>query len=114
MKVRQVYEGRVIEARSSELRDGGWDCEFSIEEHEAAGETETAFYVPGVFPTAEAAIQAAVKAGQDAAKLFGAHPSLLRVGVEQSGTPQSAERSSALTFLTLVPYSCAQQHSTTA
>jgi hypothetical protein len=64
MKVRQAYEGRVIEARSSELKDGGWDCEFSIEEHETTGVTETAFYVPGVFPSAEAAIQAAVKAGQ--------------------------------------------------
>jgi len=37
MKVRQAYEGRVIEARSSELKDGGWDCEFSIEEHETSG-----------------------------------------------------------------------------
>jgi hypothetical protein len=64
MKVRQAYEGRVIEARSSELKDGGWDCEFSIEEHEVTGLTETAFYVPGVFPTAEAAIEAAVTAGQ--------------------------------------------------
>jgi hypothetical protein len=63
MKVRQAYEGRVIEARSSELKDGGWDCEFSIEEHEASGVTERAFYVPGVFPTPEAAIQAAVTAG---------------------------------------------------
>ena len=25
MKVRQAYEGRVIEARSSELKNGGWD-----------------------------------------------------------------------------------------
>jgi hypothetical protein len=64
MKVRQAYDGRVIEARSCELKDGGWDCEFSIEEHEASGVTESAFYVPGVFPTAEAAIQAAVTAGQ--------------------------------------------------
>jgi hypothetical protein len=64
MKVRQAYEGRVIGARSSELKDGGWDCEFSIEEHETTGVTETAFYVPGVFPTAEAAIEAAVTAGQ--------------------------------------------------
>ena len=64
MKVRQAYEGRVIEARSSELKDGGWDCEFSIEEHETTGVTERAFYVPGVFPTPEAAIEAAVKAGQ--------------------------------------------------
>jgi len=64
MKVRQAYEGRVIEARSSELKDGGWDCEFSIEEHETTGLTERAFYVPGIFPTAEAAIEAAVTAGQ--------------------------------------------------
>jgi hypothetical protein len=63
MKVRKAYEGRIIEARSSELRDGGWDCEFSIEQHETTGVTETAFYVPGVFPTPEAAIEAAVTAG---------------------------------------------------
>jgi hypothetical protein len=68
MKVRQAYEGRVIEARSSELKDGGWDCEFSIEEHETTGVTERAFYVPGVFPTAEAAIEAAVK--RDSRKLI--------------------------------------------
>ena len=59
MKVRQAYEGRVIEARSSELKNGGWDCEFSIEKHETKGVTESAFYVPGVFPSAEAAIEAA-------------------------------------------------------
>jgi NADH:ubiquinone oxidoreductase subunit B-like Fe-S oxidoreductase len=64
MKVRQAYEGRVIEARSSELKGGGWDCEFSIEERETTGVTETAFYVPGVFPTPEAAILAAVTAGK--------------------------------------------------
>jgi hypothetical protein len=50
MKVRQAYEGRVIEARSSELKDGGWDCEFSIEERDATGVTKTAFYVPEKFP----------------------------------------------------------------
>jgi hypothetical protein len=64
MKVRQAYEGRVIEARSSELKNGGWDCEFSIEEHETTGVTETAFYVPGVFPSAEVAILAAMTAGK--------------------------------------------------
>ena len=64
MKVRQAYEGRVIEARSSELKNGRWDCEFSIEEHETTGVTERAFYVPGIFPTPESAIQAAVTAGQ--------------------------------------------------
>jgi hypothetical protein len=64
MKVRQACEGRVIEARASELKNGGWDSEFSIEEHEATGVIETRFYVPGIFLTAEAAIQAAVRAGQ--------------------------------------------------
>ena len=64
MKVRQAYKGRVIEARASELRGGGWDSEFSVEEHDATGVTETAFYVPGVFPTSEAAVQAATQAGQ--------------------------------------------------
>jgi hypothetical protein len=64
MKVRQAYEGRVIEARSAKLKDGGWDSEFSIEEHDATGVTERAFYVPGVFPSAEEAIEAALKAGQ--------------------------------------------------
>jgi hypothetical protein len=54
----------VIEARSSELKDGGWDCEFSIEEHEVSSVTETAFYVPGVFHTPEAAILTAVAAGK--------------------------------------------------
>jgi hypothetical protein len=46
------------------LKNEGWDCEFSIEEHEATGVTKTVFYVPGIFPTAEAAIEAAVTAGQ--------------------------------------------------
>jgi hypothetical protein len=64
MKVRQAYEGRVIEARSSGLKDGGWDSEFSIEEHDTTGVTEAAFYVPGIFPTPEAAILAAVTAGK--------------------------------------------------
>jgi hypothetical protein len=64
MKVRQAHEGRVIEARSAELKDGGWDSEFSIEEHDATSVTERAFYVPGVFPSPEAAIQAAVTAGK--------------------------------------------------
>jgi hypothetical protein len=64
MKVRQAYEGRVIEVRSSELKDGDWNSEFSIEEHETTGVTETTFYLPGVFPTREVAIEAAVQAGQ--------------------------------------------------
>jgi hypothetical protein len=40
---------------------------FSIEEHEDTGVTETVFYVPGIFPTAEAENQQSVvgHAGQN-------------------------------------------------
>jgi len=41
MKSRQGYKGYVIEARSCELRDGGFSAEFSVEEHDASGVTET-------------------------------------------------------------------------
>jgi hypothetical protein len=46
MKSRQGYKGYVIEARSDELRDGEFSAEFSIEEHDGAGVTETQFYLP--------------------------------------------------------------------
>jgi hypothetical protein len=35
-----------IEARSCELKDGGFSAEFSVEEHAASGVTETQFYLP--------------------------------------------------------------------
>jgi hypothetical protein len=37
MKSRCGYKGYVIEARSHELRDGGFSAEFSIEEHDGGG-----------------------------------------------------------------------------
>jgi hypothetical protein len=40
------YKGYVIEARSCELKDGGYSAEFSVEEHDASGVTETQFYLP--------------------------------------------------------------------
>jgi len=43
MKSRCGYKGYVIEARSHELRDGGFSAEFSIEEHDGTGVTETQF-----------------------------------------------------------------------
>src|ERR1700730_2799466 len=46
MKNRRGCKGYVIEARSYELRGGGFSAEFSIEEHDGAGVTET-----GVAPT---------------------------------------------------------------
>ncbi|HYW37494.1 MAG TPA: hypothetical protein VE957_05220 [Terriglobales bacterium] len=64
MKSRQGYNGYVIEARSCELRDGGFSAEFSVAEHDADGVMETEFYLPETFPTQESAIGAAIKAGR--------------------------------------------------
>src|SRR5664280_530192 len=64
VKHRQGYKGYVIEARSHELRDGGFSAEFSIEEHDALGVTEAQFYVPKTFATQESAIEAAIQAGR--------------------------------------------------
>ena len=58
------YKGYVIEARAHELKDGGFSAEFSVEEHDARGVTETQFYVPNTFATQESAIEAAIQAGQ--------------------------------------------------
>jgi len=64
MKSRQGYKGYVIEARSYELGEGGFAAEFSIEEHDEAGVTETQFYLPNTFSTQEPAIEAAFQAGR--------------------------------------------------
>jgi hypothetical protein len=37
MMRRLGYKGYVIEARSHEVKDGGFSAEFSVEEHEARG-----------------------------------------------------------------------------
>ena len=64
MKSRCGYKGYVIEARSHQLRDGGFSAEFSIEEHDGTGVTETQFYLPSTFPSQELAIGAATQAGR--------------------------------------------------
>jgi hypothetical protein len=64
MKSRLGYKGYVIEARSCELKDGGFSAEFSVEEHAASGATETQFYLPDTFPTQESAIEAGIQAGR--------------------------------------------------
>ena len=64
MKSRQGYKGYVIEARSCELKDGGFSAEFSVEEHDESGVTETQFYVRDTFPTQDSAIEAAIHAGR--------------------------------------------------
>jgi hypothetical protein len=64
VKSRQGYKGYVIEARSCELKDSGFSAEFSVEEHDASGVTETQFYLPNTFETQESAIEAATQAGR--------------------------------------------------
>jgi len=64
VKSRQGYKGYVIEARSCELKDGGFSAEFSVEEHAADGFMETEFYLPDTFLTQDSAIEAAMKAGR--------------------------------------------------
>jgi len=64
MKSRQGYKGYVIEARSCELKEGGFSAEFSVEEHDASGVTETQFYLPNTFSKQESAIEAAIQAGR--------------------------------------------------
>ena len=64
MKSRQGYKGYVIEARTCELKDGGFSAEFSVKEHEAFGVTETEFHLPNTFETQESAIEAATQAGR--------------------------------------------------
>ena len=64
MKSRCGHKGYVIEARSHELRQGGFSAEFSIEEHDGAGVTETQFYLPDTFPTQQSAIEAGIQAGR--------------------------------------------------
>jgi hypothetical protein len=63
MKSRLGYKGYVIEARLSELKDV-FSAEFSIEEHDGSGGTETQFYLPDTFPTRESAFEAAIQAGR--------------------------------------------------
>ena len=63
MKSRLGYKGFVIEARLSELKDV-FSAEFSIEEHDGSGVTETQFYLPDTFPTRESAFEAAIHAGR--------------------------------------------------
>jgi hypothetical protein len=64
VKSRLGYKGYVIVARSHELKDGGFSAEFSVEEHDESGVTETQFYLPGTFPTRESAFEAAIEAGR--------------------------------------------------
>jgi hypothetical protein len=66
MKERRAYKGKTIEAQSLELRAGkGWDSAFFVEEDDNGAVLVTQFVLRNIFPTAEAAIQAAFDAGRE-------------------------------------------------
>jgi hypothetical protein len=64
MKSRCGYKGYVIEVRLYEVKDGGFSAEFSIEEHDGRGVTETQFYLPDTFLRQESATGEAIQAGR--------------------------------------------------
>ena len=65
MKIREAYKGHVIEAMSLELWDNpGFVSQLFIERHDGEGVTVTQFFVPGVFVSDEAALQATVLAAR--------------------------------------------------
>lgn len=61
----EVYKGRVIDSRAFELRDGsGWTAEVYVAEYIGGNILDTPFFLTDVFPTAEAALEAAVVTGR--------------------------------------------------
>lgn len=76
MERREGYKGLVIEARIHELKDGGFSAEFTIEDHDGSGVTETQFFVPNPFLTEESALDASVQAARRKTDLgFASSPS---------------------------------------
>ena len=64
MKERHSYKRYIIEARTHELKDSRFSAEFSIEDHDGIGITETVFYVKGTFPTQDSAVKTAIESGK--------------------------------------------------
>jgi hypothetical protein len=65
MNARKGFGRFVIDPRANQLADGsGYSAEFSIEEHDGAGFTDTMFYLRGAFPTEDSAISAAFEVGR--------------------------------------------------
>ncbi len=61
----QRYKGRLIDPRAQELKDGtGWTAEVYVAEDIGPDTIDTQFVLPGVFPTREAALEAALGAGK--------------------------------------------------
>lgn len=65
MNARKRFGRFVVDPRVRQLADGsGWSVDFSIEEHDGPGVTDTMFYLPGVFPAEESAVSAAIEVGR--------------------------------------------------
>jgi hypothetical protein len=61
----QRYKGRWLDPRAHELKDGsGWDAEVFVAEDDGVDIVDTTFFLRGVFPTKEAALEAAVIVGK--------------------------------------------------
>jgi hypothetical protein len=61
----QQYKGRLIDPRALELKDGGgWSAEVYVAEDIDSETVDTRFILRGVFPTKQAALEAAVEVGK--------------------------------------------------
>jgi hypothetical protein len=61
----QRYKGRLIDPHLYELADGsGWSAEVYIAEDTGDETIDTQYFIQGIFPTREAAVQAAVTSGR--------------------------------------------------
>jgi hypothetical protein len=61
----QEYKGRIIDPRSFELKNGsGWSAEVYVAEDIGSETVDTRFILRGIFPTKEAALEAAVEVGK--------------------------------------------------
>jgi hypothetical protein len=61
----QRYKGRLTDPHPYELADGsGWSAEVYIAEDTGNETIDTQYFIQGIFPTREAAVQAAVTSGR--------------------------------------------------
>jgi hypothetical protein len=60
----RTYKGRVIDARALPLRGGGWTAHFHLEHHRANDVIATPFESGQMFPSEEAALEAAIRMGE--------------------------------------------------
>ncbi len=65
VNARKRFGRFVVDPLVRQLTDGsGWSVDFSIEEDDGSGVTDTIFHLPGIFPTEQSAVRAAIQVGQ--------------------------------------------------